>query len=145
MAEGNGATYNNCKAGLFNGAFVLGIGDSTDHEIKVMLVSGYTPDIDADTQYSDVSAYEETGTGYTAGGEILANQVVAIDSGSNLASFDGDNITWSALDVGTPSHAVIYDNTHADKLLMAYLELGRASNGGDYTIQWNASGILTLA
>ena len=144
MAEGNGAVYNNFKADVMNAAFNLGNGED---EIKVMLVCGYTPDIDADTKYSDVSAYEATGTGYTAGGEILANQVVAIDSGSDLASFDADNPAWSSLllDTPTPSHAISYDNTHADKLLIAYWELGRVTNGGDYTIQWSGDGVLTLA
>jgi hypothetical protein len=38
----------------------------------------------------------------------------------------------------------MYDDTHASDLLIAYWELTTASNGGDYTLQWNASGIILL-
>jgi hypothetical protein len=41
---------------------------------------------------------------------------------------------------------VIYKDTGVagTSALIAHVELGTASNGGDYTIAWNATGIATL-
>lgn len=139
MAEGDGAIYNNFKEQVMEGAFNL----LTD-TLKVILVTGHTPDIDAHTGYADVSANEESGTGYTAGGETLASVTVVQDNTNDRGVFDAADVTWTGLDVGTPSHAILYDDTHASDLLIAYWEVTTASNGGNYTLQWNASGIILL-
>jgi hypothetical protein len=139
MAEGDGAIYNNFKEQLLNGEF-----DLTDDTIKVALVTGHSPDIDTHTQWSDVSGDEESGTGYSAGGEALASKAVSQDNDNDRGKFDAADVTWSGLDVGTPSHAIMYDDTHASDLLIAYWELSTASNGGDYTLQWHANGIILL-
>lgn len=139
MAEGDGAIYNNFKEQVMEGVFNL----LTD-TIKVALVTGYTPDIDVHDDWADVSANEESGTGYTAGGETLGSVTVTQDDTNDRGVFDGADVTWTGLDVGTPSHAIMYDDTHASDLLIAYWEVTTASNGGDYTLQWNASGIITL-
>jgi hypothetical protein len=139
MAEGDGAIYNNFKEQVMNGEF-----DLTDDTIKVGLVTGHSPDIDTHTQWSDVSGDEESGTGYSAGGETLGSKAVTQDNDNDRGKFDAGDVTWSGLDVGTPSHAIMYDDTHASDLLIAYWELSTASNGGDYTLQWHANGIILL-
>jgi len=139
MAEGDGAIYNNFKHQVMEGEF-----DLLNDTIKVGLVTGHSPDIDLHTQWSDVSGNEESGSGYSAGGETLANAAVTMDTDNDRGKFDGDNVTWTGLDVGTPSHAIMYDDTHASDLLIAYWELTTASNGGDYTLQWGANGIILL-
>ena len=141
MAEGDGASYNNFKEQILLGE--LDLGNAAD-VIKVMLVTAHSPDIDAHAGYSDVSGDEESGSGYSAGGETLANQAVTQDNANDRADLDGDDVTWTGLDVGTPSHAIMYDDTHASKLLIAYWEVTTASNGGDYTLQWHSDGILLL-
>lgn len=143
MAEGDAVVYNAFKAALLNGEVDLSA-DSTGHTVKVILVTGHTPDIDAHASYADVSADEESGTGYVAGGETLANQAVTQDNPNDRADFDADNTLWSGLDVGTPSHAIMYDESHASDRLMIYWEVTTASNGGDYTLAWHADGILLL-
>ena len=140
MAQGDGVVYNEAKR-----AFLAGEIDLDAHTIKVALVTGYSPDIDTDLGWSDISGDEESGTGYTAGGATLASKAVTLDSGNDYGKFDAADVTWSGLDVGTPSHAVMYDDSHASDALIAYWELTTASNGGDYTLQWHADGILTLA
>ncbi len=140
MAEGDGALYNEFKFRLLNGSYNLANGQDT---IKVCLVTGHSPDIDAHDDYADVSGDEESGTGYSAGGETLANQATSEDTTNDRGKFDGDDVTWSGLDVGTPSHAIMYDDTVSDYLI-AYWELTTASNGGDYTLQWHANGIILL-
>jgi len=148
MAEGDGAIYNNFKEQVMEGIFDLSSGGDT---IQVILVSGYSPDIDADTVYADVSGDEYgAGSGYSVGGETLAGQDVTQDDANDRGVFDGTDLTWSslgALSPATPSHTIMYDDTPAAPAdpLIAYWELGStATNGGDYTLQWGANGIILL-
>lgn len=141
MAEGDGSIYNNFKEQILLGELDLG---SAADVIKVILVTGHSLDIDLDVSYGDVSGDEESGTGYTAGGETLANQAVTQDNVNDRADLDGDDVTWTGLDVGTPNYAIMYDDTHASKYLIAAWEIATASNGGDYTLEWHTDGILLL-
>jgi len=146
MAEGDGALYNNFKEQLMEGVFQL---QSGGHTIKAILVSGYTPDIDTHTQYSDVSGSEySTGDNYTEGGETLTSQDTTQDNDNDRGKFDAANVTWSslgALDPATPSHVILYDDTATNDELIGYWALGTtATNGGDYTIAWHADGIVLL-
>lgn len=144
MAEGDGAIYNNFKHQVMEGEF-----DLLNDTLKMILVSGHTPNIDTHTQYSDVSADEYgTGSGYTAGGATLASVTVTVDNTNDRGVFDAGDLTWSslgALSPATPSDCILYDDTHASDLLIAYWELGTtATNGGDYTLQFGANGIILL-
>lgn len=144
MAEGDGAIYNNFKEQVMESEFNL-LSDT----LKLILVSGHTPNIDTHTQYTDVSGDEYgTGSGYTAGGATLSSVTVTQDDTNDRGVFDAADVTWSslgALSPATPSHCILYDDTHASDLLVAYWEIGStATNGGDYTIQWNANGIILL-
>ena len=148
MAEGDGALYNEFKFRLLNAELNLANGGDT---IKVILVTGHSPNIDTHCHYSDVSGDEETDASsppaYTTGGETLANQATSKDNTDNEGVFDADNVTWTGLDVGTPSHTIMYDDTAtspATDCLMAYWELTTASNGGDYTLQYATEGIINI-
>ena len=140
MAQGDGALYNEFKEEL-----LLGNIDMDGHTFKMILVTGYTPNIDSHNALSDVSANEESGGGYTAGGATLSNKAVTKDTANDRAKFDADDVTWTALNVGTPSHAILYDDTHATDCLVAYWEVTTPTNGGNYTLQFGAGGVLTLA
>lgn len=121
--------------------------------IKTILVSGHTPNIDAaHSVLLNVSADEYgAGLGYTVGGETLAGQTTSQDDTNDRGAFDGTDETWTALGAlspATPSHTIMYDDTpaapQADPLI-AYWVLGTtATNGGDYTLQWGANGIILL-
>jgi hypothetical protein len=143
MAEGDVVLFNNFKEQLLLGDF-----NFSSNTIKVALVTGVTPDIDTHDYWDDLVANEESGTGYTAGGAALANKVVAQDNTNDRATFDADDVTYTGLDVGTPAWAVMYKSTgtNATSTLIGRWELGRASNGGNYTLQWSTSpsAILTL-
>lgn len=143
MAEGDGAIYNEFKVAVLEGEIDFS-GDSTGHTIKVILVTGHTPDIDNHTGYANVSGDEESGAGYSAGGETLISQAVTKDNTNDQAVLDAADVTWTGLDVGTPSHAIMYDDSHASDCLIAYWQVTTASNGGDYTLQWHVNGILLL-
>ena len=85
-----------------------------------------------------------------AGGKVLAGQDVTQDDSNDRGVFDGTDVTWTALGAlspATPSHAILWDNTPTAPVdpLIAYWVLGTtATNGGDYTIQWGANGIILL-
>ena len=134
--------YNSFKAKIMDGSIDL----DTD-TIKVALVtSSYTPDADTHDFFDDVTN-EISGTGYTAGGETIANGAVTVDTTDDEGVFDGDDVTWSTSTL-TARGAVIYKSTGVagTSPLIAYLDFGydQSSSAGDFTIQWNAEGILNL-
>lgn len=150
MAQGDGVIYNAFKFGLLNGTYNLANGG---HTIKFTLHTGYTPDIDAHTVWasSGVSSTEYgTANGYTAGGKTLANQATSQDNTNDRGKWDADDVTWTALGAlspATPSHAIMWDDTPTSPAdpLIAYWVLGTtATNGGNYTLQFGANGIILL-
>lgn len=149
--------YNSFKKYILDGTIDL----DTD-TIKVALVtSDYTPDaahdVLADVMASpdpEVEAIASPSNGYTDGGEALTGQAVTHTDSPSVATFDADDLVWSALtatfrygivyaekSVGSPAIVnsligyILFNDTPAD------VEVA----GIDFTIQWNASGILTLA
>jgi hypothetical protein len=143
MAEGDGHVFNNFKENVLLKTMNLASGGDV---FKIILVnSGWTPTVDgAAPSYADVSANELSGTGYTAGGKTIGSQVVAQDDINNRASWDGADVVWTGLNAGTPAAAILYNDTVSD-LLMVYWEVTTPTNGGDYTLQWAATGILLVA
>lgn len=140
MAQGDGALYNEFKEELLKGTI-----DMDGHTFKMILVTGYTPNIDSHNGYADVLAYEVSGTGYTAGGATVGSVTVTKDTINDRGVVDAADVTWTGLNAGTPSHAILYDESHIDDTLIAYWEVTTASNGGNYTLQFGAAGVLTLA
>jgi hypothetical protein len=148
MAEGDGTVYNYTKKYLMDGVYDL---DAAADDIQFTLHDSYSPDIDTHDIWADVSASEyASGSGYAAGGATLANQATSVDTGDDEGVLDGDNITWTSLgplSPATPSDTICWDDTQttpADPLIL-FFELGvTATNGGDYTLDFNTEGILNL-
>mgnify|MGYP001010736018 FL=1 len=82
--------------------------------------------------------------GYSAGGATLSGAGVTEDTTNDRGVFDASDVTFTGINVGTPSHAIMYDDSHASKCLIAYWEVTTPTNGGNYTLQWGATGIITL-
>lgn len=117
--------------------------------VKVMLVtSAYTPDQDAHDKRDDITNEVAATGGYSAGGAALANQAVTVDNTDNEGVFDADDLTWAASTI-TARGAVLYKSrgglASADELI-AYIDFGsdKVSSSGNFTIQWDAEGILNL-
>lgn len=93
--------------------------------------------------WSQVSANEITGTGYTTVAEILATK--AVTQGATT-KFDADDAAWTGASF-TAYHAVLFDDTHATDDLICSFDFGGAQTvtSGTFTIQWHADGIITLA
>lgn len=116
--------------------------------IKVALTtSTYVPNQDTHAYFSDITN-QVTGTGYTSGGATLTSKTVTYTSGTNTQAFDAADVTWSASTI-TARYAIIYDSTgtSSTSALIGYVDFGAdvISSGGDFTIQWNASGIFTIS
>jgi hypothetical protein len=117
--------------------------------IKVaLLTNSYTPDQDAHNYLDDVVTYEVSGTGYTAGGNTLANKTNTYNSGTNVIVLDADDTTWSSSTI-TARYAVVYDAspaTNATRPLIGYVDFGsdQSSSNGNFTITWDATGIVRI-
>jgi hypothetical protein len=148
MAEGDAVLYNSFKHYVLEGVFNLASGG---HTLKMMLVNGYTPNIDTHAVKADVVGTEyTTGGGYTAGGATLAGQDATLDTANDRGKFDATDLTWATLtlDPATPSHAILYDDTVsspvADPLIMYFVLGATATNGTDYTLIFGANGLILL-
>lgn len=122
--------------------------DLIDDTIKVMLAtSTYAPNQDTHDYKNDITN-EVSGTGYTAGGATLANDTFNYTAGSNLWTYDADDVSWASATF-TCRYAVVYDNTpatDATRPLIEYQDFtgDQTVTAGTFTIQWNASGIFTI-
>jgi len=143
MAEGDAHVVNNFKEQL-----LLKVIDCDTDTFKVALYS----DAYSSTQIDGAApAYSSTNeivaSGYTATGAAVSTPAVTQDDTNDWAKWDddGSNITWSSLATATIQRAILYDDTTATKYQCIIWEIATNSNGGDYTIQFGANGIMTLS
>lgn len=134
-------------ANLYSNVFQRAFNDQIDLDtdtVKVALLTGYTPNQNSHDYFDDVSGTQVSGAGYTSGGATLGSKSVST-SGTTF-TFDAADVTWSTATVSA-THAVIYVDTGsaATSPLIAYVDFDGtvSSTAGDFTIQWNASGIFT--
>ena len=134
MASG---TYNRFKANLMNK-----IVDLEGDTIKIALLNNSHSFTATHNTWSQVSANEVSGTGYTAGGATLAGKAV---TQASTTKWDATDVTWSTATI-TAYHAVIVDITATSNLICS-IDLGGAQTvtAADLTIQFDTAGIITLA
>ncbi|NEW33858.1 hypothetical protein GV791_14985 [Nocardia cyriacigeorgica] len=117
--------------------------------IKVMLcTSAYAPNQDTHAYKSDITN-EVTGTGYTAGGAILASCTSTYTAGTNTVTLDAADSSWANSTI-TARYAVVYDATpatDATRPLLGYVDFGQdvSTTAGTFSIVWDAAGILTIS
>ena len=121
----------------------LAVGDT----YKVKLLSAATFDATHTTLAATGGTEATSGTGYTSGGQALANVAVTTVT-TNDAKFDADDLTWTASGGSiTASYAIVYNDTDADDPPIAFIDFDgsqSAGDGTDFKIVWNASGIFTF-
>ncbi len=82
--------------------------------------------------------------------KALAAEAVGKDDANDRAEFDADNVTWTALGVGTRATqgVLIYKfvTTDADHVPICFVDFASdvTHDGTDFSIQWNAEGIIQL-
>jgi len=114
--------------------------DMVNDVVKAILLNNSHTFSAANSAYSDISANElATEGGYTQNNKELATKAVA------AAAFDAADTAWTSATF-TAYHCVLYDDTHASDILICSIDFGGAQTvtSGTFTIQWNASGIITL-
>jgi hypothetical protein len=99
-------------------------------------------------QYRSSLTNEVTGVGYTAGGATVGSVAVAYNTGTNVLSFDGADVTWSSSTI-TARYAVLYDSTPASdatRPLIGYVDFGAdvTSTAANFAVVWDAAGIATV-
>lgn len=118
-----GLYRNNGTINLLNAAITM-----------ALVTKDYTPDLDLDTLWADVSANEvATGSGYTTGGQVLAN--LSLARTGPLTTWDADNLTWAAL-TKTFKYGVIYINDTVNsvvKPLIAVVDFDDSSSLAEVT------------
>ena len=122
--------------------------------VKCQIVTaGYAVNQNTHDFADDLGANEVTGTGYTAGGNLLANPVVALDGSGNVSVDFDDPATWAqdAAGFANGRRAIVYVDrggaASADELI-GYTDDFGADKGnvdGDFSIAINASGLFTSA
>lgn len=108
------------------GQILSGNIDPVNDDLYVMLITdSHTPDIDAEEFIDDVSANEASGTGYTAGGKIVANAAITVDDTNDRAYLDFDNLVWTTTTL-TYRYAYLYKNTGtpATSTIIGYYDPG---------------------
>lgn len=128
--------YNQAKYDLMTKATNL----SSD-TIKVALMTDTHSFDPTHTNWTDVSANEITGTGYTTGGATLTGKSV---TKAATTFWDATDATWTSATF-TAYHAIIYDTSNSNNLIASIDFSGIQSvSAGTFTIQWNALGLVSL-
>lgn len=118
--------------------------DLLSDTIKLALLANtHTPNQTTHEWFSDVSANEITGTGYTAGGATLATKTNTTSAKVN--TFDCDDPSWSSASF-TARYAVAYKSTGTGSTspLIGLIDFGADQTvaSGTFTVQINASGLV---
>jgi hypothetical protein len=137
----------------FKRASVAGEIDLNADDIRVRLVmSNTTCDTENDgvvtlANYTAIDPCD--GANYVD--KALAGEAVNKDDVNDRAEFDATDVTWTALGVGTRTTVgvLVYKyvgGSNATDLGIAFIEFASpvTHDGTDFTIQWNAEGILQL-
>lgn len=132
--------YNKFK----NDALAAYIASST---FKVLLVtSAYTPNADHNF-YSQITNEVAAGGGYTTGGQTLSGVSVSQDNTDDEGVLDANDVVWASATF-TARGAVIYKDTGVASTspLLGFIDFvtDKVGGGDNFTIQWNAEGILNL-
>lgn len=121
--------------------------DSTDVYLA-LVTSSYTKSL-ANTIWANISDYEATtGAGYTTGGAQLASNDVTYSG--TTATFDATDVTWSSL-TKTFRFGVLYINATSNSIVKPLIGIilfdstpaDVTVSGVDFTVTWNASGLIT--
>ena len=134
--------YNSFKRDTMFGSINL----SADTLKVILVTSAYVPDIDNHSKYGDITN-EVIGAGYTTSGSTLAGVTIINDADSDRYILDANDVTWPSSTI-TAAGAIIYKEniSPSESPLIGYIDFGssKSSSNGDFVIQWNTSGILSL-
>ena len=103
-----------------------------------------TPAFETETAYSATN--EVTGTGYTAGGQVLVSPTFAVAGATAILTYDSADQVWASPTSVTARGAKLYADANAGNDLLVGVNFGSdfTSTAGTFTIQWAAGGVFTI-
>ena len=139
--------YGKAIEGQYSGTAARRVDWASDTVKVALCTSSFIPDQDTQDFYNDLTN-EVSGTGYTPGGESLANKTVNYDAASNVVSLRADATAWTAASF-TCRYAVVYKDTGTGSTspLLGYVDFGgdEAVSSGTFTITWDTTdGVLKV-
>lgn len=101
-----------------------------------------TPNFSADPA-SYAATNEVAGTGYTAGGQVLASPTLTIATG--VLTLDGADTVWTTTTLSGIRGLKLYADALTPKALILAINFGADYNtvAGNLTLQYNAAGLTT--
>lgn len=144
--------YDKFREGVFDGN-AKNFETPGGNGIKCAIVTaGYTPNQNTHDFFDDIGANEVSGTGYTAGGNVMGSGAVTVDGSGNVTVDLADPATWSQNGAGFSNgrRAIVYHDTGTGSTsrLVGYTDDFGSDQGnlnGDFTVTVNASGLITSA
>jgi hypothetical protein len=102
----------------------------------------FTPNIDTQLRYSDISAQELAAAGgYVAGGKVIPNRSISYDALANEYNLIGDDVVWGPGATFSVRYGIIYEQSTADKFLWGLLDFGQQFdvNNGYFAVDFAAA------
>lgn len=116
--------------------------DLDGHTFKALLLdSGHVPN-SANTQLSNITGDELPSSGNYA---RVTLQNVTLGLNGTSVKFDASDLVWNSATFDA-SYLVIYDDTHADDLLLCLFDFGgsKSVSNGTFSVQFSADGIIVF-
>lgn len=132
---------------MMNATALPASGLDSETAVKVLMVTDTeVPNFDTHDFRNDIVA-EVTGTGYTAGGNVITSTALTLSSG--VLTYDAADTSWSTSTIANAMAAVGYFGrggaSTADELVfLSDFVTAASSSSGTFTVQWNAAGIFTV-
>jgi hypothetical protein len=115
----------------------------TSHKIA-MYNNTETPAFQTETAYAATN--EVSGTGYTAGGQVVVSPTFAVAGATAILTYDLGDQVWASPTSVTARGAKLYADALAGNNLLVGVNFGSdfTSTAGTFTIQWDALGVFTI-
>lgn len=118
----------------------------TTHKCALFL-DALTPDfsVNQDFTAAPYTSNQSSGTGYTAGGQVITSPTTTESPAGTLMYDMGDQV-WASPTSVTARGQVLYADILATNSLIVATTFGSdfTSTAGTFTIQWNALGVFTI-
>lgn len=114
----------------------------TSHKIA-MYTNTLTPNFSTDVSYSATN--EVSGTGYSAGGQVVVSPTLT-ESPAGTMMYDLGDQVWASPTSVTARGAILYADALTNNNLIVAITFGSdfTSTAGTFTIQWAATGVFTV-
>ena len=115
----------------------------TTHKIA-LYDNTITPAFQTDVGYSATG--EVSGTGYTAGGQVVVSPTFAVAGATAVLTYDLGDQVWASPTSVTARGAIEYADALGTNDLLVGVNFGSdfTSTAGTFTIQWAAGGVFTI-